>query len=302
MVAGLTGTVLAREGSRYRVATPTGEVPAVLRGRMKQGLPKVVTGDRVRLEDPHGTGLYAITGVEERRSLLARRIPGGRGLRPVAANVDEVLVVSATARPDPVPQLLDRLLAVAAASDLPAAVVLTKVDLHRGEALEQRFRRAGYPVYRTSARTGEGLDELRAHLSGRETVVAGPSGAGKSTLLNALQPGLALRTAEVSRRIGRGKQTTVAAVMVPLEQGGFIVDTPGMSEVGLWGIEPRDLARCFPEMRPFLGACRFADCLHAREPGCAIAQAAEQGEIQPDRLESYRALLRELEELPREWE
>ncbi|HXG44140.1 MAG TPA: ribosome small subunit-dependent GTPase A [Gemmatimonadales bacterium] len=302
MVAALTGTVLAREGGQYRVATPAGEVPAVLRGRVKQGLPKVVAGDRVSLEAPETGPMYAITGVEPRRSLLARRVPGGRGLRPVAANVDEVLVVSATAEPDPVPQLMDRLLVVAAASQLPAAVVLTKVDLDRGEALGERFARAGYPVYRTSARTGEGLAELAGHLAGRVTVVAGPSGAGKSTLLNALQPGLSLRTSAVSRRIGRGKQTTVSAVMVPFERGGFIVDTPGMSEVGLWGIEPRDLASCFPEMRPFLGACRFADCLHAREPDCAIAAAAARGEIQPDRLESYRVLLRELEELPEAWE
>jgi ribosome biogenesis GTPase len=302
MVADLTGTVLAREGAHYRVATPAGEVQAVLRGRVKQGLPKVVAGDRVRLEAPETGRMYAITGVEPRRSLLARRVPGGRGLRPVAANVDEVLVVSATTQPDPVPQLLDRLLVVAAASHLPAAVVLTKVDLDRGACLAERFARAGYPVYRTSAKTGEGVAELAAHLSGRVTVVAGPSGVGKSTLLNALQPGLALRTGEVSRRIGRGKQTTVAAVMVPFERGGFIVDTPGMSEVGLWGIEPRDLASCFPDLRPFLGACRFADCLHAREPGCAVAAAADRGDLQPDRLDSYRVLLRELQELPRAWE
>jgi ribosome biogenesis GTPase len=133
-------------------------------------------------------------------------------------------------------------------------------------------------------------------------VVTGPSGAGKSSLLNAVQPGLKLRIGEISARVRRGKNTTVAAVMLPLDAGGFLVDTPGFSEVGLWGIEPRELASCFPEMRPFIGLCRYADCRHVTEPGCRIRSAAESGEIQADRLASYWVLLEELETAPREWE
>jgi ribosome biogenesis GTPase len=302
MVGVLVGTVLGREGAHFQVATPLGPVRAVLRGRLKQGSPTVVTGDRVRLEPSAEGGIYGIAGVEERRSLLARRLPGGRGSRPVAANVDQVLVVTATTRPEPVPQLIDRLLVVAAANALPAILVLTKLDLDRGDDLRARFLRAGYQVHRTSARTGEGIDELRACLEGRETVVTGPSGAGKSTLLNALEPGLTLPTGEISRKIGRGKQTTVSAVMVPLAGGGFIVDTPGMSDVGLWGVEPGELAGYFPEFRPFLGRCRYGDCRHRTEPGCAVQGAADRGEIQADRLENYRVLLTELESLPAEWE
>jgi ribosome biogenesis GTPase len=229
-------------------------------------------------------------------------VPEGRGARPVVANVDQVMVVSATRDPDPVPQLIDRLLVLADANDIPAALVLNKVDLDAGEALAERFRRAGYPVYPTSARSGAGLEALSGALAGRTSVVTGPSGAGKSSLLNALQPGLRLRTGEISRKVRRGTHTTVGAVMLPLATGGYIVDTPGFSEVGLWGVDPRALAECFPEMRPFLGECRYADCRHRSEPGCAVRAAAERGEIAADRLESYHALLDEIESAPEPWE
>jgi ribosome biogenesis GTPase len=298
----LVGTVLERDGAVYRVLAPEGEVRAVLRGKAKRDAPRIVVGDRVRLEPAGEGGLFGIAGAEPRTSLLARRVPEGRGERPVVANVDQVVVVTATRDPDPLPHLLDRLLVVAEANDLPALVVLNKVDLAPGEGLAQRFERAGYSVFLTSARTGAGLDRLGAQLRGRESVVTGPSGAGKSSLLNALQPGLRLRTGEISRKIRRGTATTVGAVMVPLASGGFLVDTPGFSEVGLWGLDPAQLAHCFPDFRPLLGQCRYPDCTHVHEPGCVVAAAAGSGLLQPDRLESYRILLRELHEAPREWE
>jgi len=220
----------------------------------------------------------------------------------VAANIDEVFVVTATVDPDPIPQLIDRLLVVAEANSIAAAVVINKVELEPGRDLIQRCRAAGYTVYPTSARTGQGIEEFAAALKGRVSVVTGPSGAGKSSLLNAVQPGLKLRIGEISARVRRGKNTTVSAVMLPLEAGGFLVDTPGFSEVGLWGIEPRELASCFPEMRPFIGECRYADCRHITEPGCRIRAAVEEGKLQADRLESYRILLEELESAPAEWE
>lgn len=298
----LVGTVLEREGSVYRVATTGGEVRAVLRGKAKRDTPRVVVGDRVQLE-PEPVGEYhGIVGVEPRTTLLERRVPEGRGTRPVAANIDEVFVVTATVDPAPIPQLIDRLLVVAEANSIPAAVVVNKVELDPGLELIQRCRKAGYLVYPTSARTGQGIEEFAAALKGRVSVVSGPSGAGKSSLLNAVQPGLKLRIGEISARVRRGKNTTVSAVMLPLEAGGFLVDTPGFSEVGLWGIEPRELASCFPEMRPFIGECRYGDCRHVSEPGCRIRAAVDAGEIQPDRLESYRILLEELESAPAEWE
>jgi ribosome biogenesis GTPase len=262
----------------------------------------VVVGDRVRLEPDTAGEFLGIVGVEPRTTLLERRVPEGRGSRPVAANIDEVFVVTATVDPAPIPQLIDRLLVVAEANSIPAAVVVNKIELDPGCDLIQRCHRAGYSVFPTSAKTGEGIEQLSQALRGRVSVVTGPSGAGKSSLLNAVQPGLKLRIGEISARVRRGKNTTVSAVMLPLDAGGYLVDTPGFSEVGLWGIEPRELASCFPEMRPLIGQCRYADCRHVTEPGCRIRAAAESGEIQPDRLGSYWVLLEELESAPREWE
>jgi ribosome biogenesis GTPase / thiamine phosphate phosphatase len=301
-VTALLGTVLERDGSVYRVATAGGEVRAVLRGKAKRETPRVVVGDRVLLE-PEPTGEYhGVVGVEPRTTLLERRVPEGRGTRPVAANIDEVFVVTSAVRPEPIPQLIDRLLVVAEANSIPAAVVVNKVDLDPGLDLIHRCRQAGYTVYATSAKSGEGILDFATALRGRTSVVTGPSGAGKSSLLNAVQPGLKLRIGELSARVGRGKNTTVSAVMLPLDAGGFLVDTPGFSEVGLWGIEPRELASCFPEMRPYIGDCRYNDCRHMSEPGCRIQAVTDAGVIQPDRLESYRILLQELEGAPEEWE
>jgi len=301
-VTQLLGTVLERDGAVYRVATGGNEVRAVLRGKVKRDSPRVVVGDRVRLE-PEPTGeLYGVMSVEPRTTLLERRVPEGRGTRPVAANIDEVFVVTATVDPAPIPQLIDRLLVVAEANSIQAAVVVNKIELDPGRDLIERCRAAGYAVYPTSAKTGEGIDAFANALAGRISVVTGPSGAGKSSLLNAVQPGLKLRIGEISAKVRRGKNTTVSAVMLPLDTGGYLVDTPGFSEVGLWGVVPRELPTCFPEMRPFIGNCRYADCRHMSEPGCAIKGAVETGQVRADRWESYRILLGELEGAPEEWE
>jgi ribosome biogenesis GTPase len=303
VVSGLDGVVLERDGAVYRVATTEGEVRAILRGKMKRDMPKVVVGDRVTLDRDAGSGdTLGIAAVAERSSLLERRVPEGRGSRPVAANIDQVVVVTATRDPAPIPQLIDRLLVVAEANNLPAVVVLNKIDLDPGDALAARMTGAGYPVFRTGCKSGVGLAELAARLLGRTSVVTGPSGSGKSSLLNAIQPGLKLRVGDISVRVKRGRNTTVSAVMHPLPGGGFIVDTPGFSEVGLWGLEPRELASCFPELRPAIGECRFQDCRHTGEPGCAVAALVAAGSVSADRLESYRTLLAEVEGEPKEWE
>ncbi|MBS1241724.1 MAG: hypothetical protein H6R40_1151, partial [Gemmatimonadetes bacterium] len=133
------------------------------------------------------------------------------------------------------------------------------------------------------------------------SVVTGPSGVGKSSLLNALQPGLTLRTGEISERIGRGKNITVSAVMIPLESGGYLVDTPGFSDVGLWGLDPAQLIQSFPDLSRHAGTCRFPDCQHLTEPGCTIRDAVAAGLVDADRYESYRVLADELRNLPPDW-
>jgi ribosome biogenesis GTPase len=302
VVTATLGTVLEREGSAYRVGMAGAEVRAILRGKVKLDTPKVVVGDVVRLETEPGGELHAIVGVEPRRTVLERRVPEGRGVRPIAANIDQVFVVVSTRSPDPIPQLIDRLLVLAEADGIAAAIVLNKVDLDPGTAVAERCRKAGYAVHPASVKTGEGVESLKLAMSGKASVVTGPSGVGKSSLLNAIQPGLRLRTGEVSHRIRRGRNTTVSSVMIPLEGGGYLVDTPGFSEVGMWGVDPRSLADCFPDFRPFLSDCRYADCRHRSEPGCLVREALENGGIIPDRYASYLVLLEELEKQPREWE
>jgi ribosome biogenesis GTPase len=298
----VTGTVLERDGAHYRVLTSGGERRAVLRKKVKREEFRVVVGDRVQLEPEAGGDLFGITAIEPRHAVLERRIPEGRGTRLVVANLDEVFVVTATADPPPLLQLLDRLLVLAEANEIAAAVVVNKIDIAPAAPLSARFRAAGYRVIETSVETGAGIAEFSGALRGLTAVVTGPSGAGKSSLLNRIEPGLVLRTGEVSEKLRRGKNTTVGAVMIPLSQGGFLVDTPGFSDVGLWGIEPAELASCFPEMRPFLGECRFQDCRHRTEPGCAVRGAVASGAVAADRLESYHVLLGELEQAPRDWE
>jgi ribosome biogenesis GTPase len=294
------GLVLSREGSQYRVLTPEGEVTASLRGKAKRQEEKAVAGDHVKV-DASASG-WAIASVDPRKNILERRVPGGRGARPIAANLDRVFVMTAVRDPEPIPQLLDRLLVLAEANDIPAAVIVNKLDLDPGRALIHRMERAGYEVFPVCVKQRIGLEPLFARMHTLVSVVTGASGVGKSSLLNALQPGLALRTGEISQRIGRGKNITVSAVMIPLEHGGYLVDTPGFSDVGLWGLDPGQLIQSFPDLSRHAGGCRFADCQHLTEPGCKVREAVAAGVVEADRYESYRILVDELRSLPPDWE
>ncbi len=294
--------VLARDGGAYRVLLDDVERVAILRGKAQQG-DRAVAGDVVRI-DPATIGeeTLAIEAVEPRRSLLERRTPEGRGTRPVAANIDQVLVVTAVADPAPLLQLIDRLLVVAEANEIAAVVVANKSDIGDPAPISGHLRAAGYQVLVTSARTGDGIDALRDQLHDRTSVLTGASGTGKSSLLNAVEPGLSLRIGAISEKVRRGTHTTTTAAMVPLSGGGFVVDTPGFSEVGVWNLHPADLAMMFPELVPYADECRFADCHHRSEPGCAVIAAVTAGVIPATRHENYLAILAELEAMPADWE
>lgn len=261
---------------------------------------KLTVGDRVTISSEPTENAWAIDIIHPRRSQLARRSPGGaRGERIMVANLDQVVVVFAAARPEPHPRMLDRFLVIAEANDLSVHVVINKCDLVDEGTIRRTFEdqaEAGYPLHLTSVVNGIGLEELRAQLEDKISALAGPSGVGKSSLMNKLFPGLELRTAEISDSVNKGRHTTVGAVLHPLPCGGFVADTPGLREVGLWNIELADLSHCFPEFRPLLDLCRFADCVHTVEPGCAIRDAVQTGAVRPGRYESYLRLREELAE------
>lgn len=301
------GVVLSGTGGRWRVRLTTGAIiVASLRGRVKhEADQKLAVGDRVTLAGDGAADAMVITGILPRISQLSRRSPGGAiGERIVASNVDQVVVVFAMGRPEPNEGMLDRFLVIAEANDLAARIVINKIDLASKEAAVARFdcyARIGYPVHYTSRVTGAGLDELHDALRGRTSVLSGPSGVGKSSLMNAMYPGLDLRVGEISESVNKGRHTTVGALMHPLPDGGFLVDTPGLRELGLWGLPSAALDQCFPEFRQALGNCRFQDCRHLAEPQCAVREAVAAGQISPARYESYVKLREEVVEVERLW-
>jgi ribosome biogenesis GTPase / thiamine phosphate phosphatase len=267
---------------------------------------KLAVGDRVRLEsDASGTGgdgPWSIAEILPRKSRLARRAPGGgKGERVIAANVDQVVVMFAAAKPEPHPRMLDRFLVIAEGNDLPARIIINKIELVGEQETRERFsdyERAGYDVHFVSVKQHQGLEAVRAVLAGRISVVSGPSGVGKSSLLNALQPGLGLRVSEISESVNKGRHTTVGAFLHPLPApaGGAVVDTPGLREIGLWEFPIAELDACFPEFRVPRERCRFTDCAHVAEPGCAVRVAVEAGEVSRARYDSYLKLRAEIEE------
>lgn len=310
------GTVLRSRGGVYTVALDDGDrIEATLRGRLKRGGPKggkdrggkeerdiedrVVIGDRVVVEESSDSA-FTVEEVLHRESEIVRRAAGGRGGKVVAANVDRIIAVVAAARPDPTRETVDRLLLIAEANDVDGVLVVNKMDLEegrdRGRELAEAYGKLGYEVLTASAVTGEGMAELSRILCRGTSALLGPSGAGKSSLLNRIEPELELRIGELSRRPGRGRHTTVSARLIELPCGGWVADTPGFSDVGLWGVEPESLDRCFPDFHPHLTECRFRGCAHLEEPGCGVKRAVEAGEVSPDRYESYRRIREEAAE------
>ena len=268
------------------------DVEASLRGRLKR---QQRTGSRVVIGDIVTLGMsgdaWTIESVEERSTELVRRGPGGRVPKLLAANLDKAFMVVAAKNPDVTVELIDRLLVLGEASGMQAILVINKLDAMGAPDVEARFapmyRTIGYEVLPVSAETGEGLELLGRRMCEGISTLIGPSGVGKSSLLNAIDPELALRTGELSRKTRSGRHTTVSSRVIPLACGGLVADTPGFGDVGLWGVAPEEVARCFPEFADPCERCRFRGCTHVHEPDCGVRAALEAGGIFDSRYRSY---------------
>lgn len=292
-----SGLIIRAQSGFFTVETGEGSFVCQLRGRLKQG-PRtgdlVAIGDRVTITvQADGSGM--IEEIDERERAIVRLDPRPQGeyRQILLANADQAVFVFACVRPTPKLRMLDRFMVIAEKQEIPAVIVANKVDLvgqDEAESIFGLYKNIGYPIIYSSAKTGQGVEDLRAVLISKVSALVGPSGAGKSSLLNAMQPGLGLEVSEVSKAINKGKHTTVVRQMFPLAGGGYVADTPGWKALALWDTEPEEIDGYFPELRERVAHCQFSDCTHIHEPGCAVLAAVEAGEVHPDRYDSYLRL------------
>ena len=276
------GRIIKALSGFYYVQTQSGVVECRARGRFRKDGTSPLVGDRVQITCA-GKGGTVDTVLPRRNALI----------RPAVANVDVLVVLASCAIPQTEPFLIDRIVTIAARQDVPCLICVNKNDLAPAAPLADIYRKAGVPTLVTSAATGEGLEALRAHIRGKFAVFTGNSGVGKSSVLNALAPELALPVGEVSQKLGRGRHTTRHIELFTLPDETYIADTPGFSSFDtdrMDAIPKEELAQTFAEFLPYLGRCRYPDCAHRKEPGCAIRAAAEAGAIGKTRYESYLRL------------
>jgi len=298
-----TGTVIKSVGSRYKVLTVDGTIiECVLRGRMRekelQTTNPVAVGDNVIFDPGSDSKSGIITGVLERRNYILRKASNlSKQSQIIAANLDQLLLMVTIILPQTPVEFIDRFLATAEAYSIPARIIFNKTDLYGEDEVEKMeylisvYTRIGYNCIRLSLISGLGLDEITRVMKDRTSLISGNSGVGKTTLLNILNPDLHLKTAEISDYHKQGKHITTFPEMHPMPFGGFAIDTPGIRGFGLVDMERNEIYHFFPEIFKAAKNCRFYNCLHLDEPGCAVRQAVEQGEIDSLRYRSYLSIL-----------
>nr|WP_281502124.1 small ribosomal subunit biogenesis GTPase RsgA [Alcanivorax sp. S6407] len=295
------GIITAHFGQQVQVESPDGESR---RCHFRATLEQLVVGDRVIWQPPKSEGLGVVVAIEPRETVLKRPDPYGN-LKPVAANVEQMLVVFAPL-PTPSSTLLDRYLVAAELSDIPATLVLNKADLIDEELrpfiddLKAMYQQLGYPVMELSAHDPQGLAPLHDALKGKISVFVGQSGVGKSSLVNAVLPEAELDVGDLSANSGLGQHTTVTARLFHLPTGGELIDSPGIREFGLWHISEDELLHGYRELSELAGHCKFRNCSHRNEPGCAFLDAADSGAISEERLENFYQIADTLDEEGRE--
>ena len=298
----MEGLITKSTGSWYQVLTNDGQkydcrIKGIFRTKGITTTNPIAVGDTVdfELEPEQGTGV--ITKLHPRKNYIIRKsINLSKQAQIIAANLDQAILVVTLASPRTSLGFIDRFLVTSEAYDIPASLVFNKLDLFSDEGLEiladykAIYENIGYPCYEVSALNGTNVEQVSAIIKGKMTLFSGHSGVGKSSLINALVPELKLRTTEISEWHDKGVHTTTFAEMFELPQGGYIIDTPGIRELGVIDIEKNELSHFFPEMRALLNQCRFNSCRHINEPGCAVIKAVEEGEIELSRYESYLSI------------
>ncbi|MBI5931955.1 MAG: ribosome small subunit-dependent GTPase A [Chloroflexi bacterium] len=316
----VTGRVIRSQSGFFTVETPAGVITSQISGKIKNSAHRakqrsgtsrsdlVALNDTVTLE-LDGVDRGTILKVAERQHVLSRvsrESTAGTSAESeqiIIANTDQVIFVFSASNPTPNPRSIDRFLVCAERANIPSIVIcINKIDLVPRPEMEEilgGYNKIGYQVLYVSALTGEGLDSLRTLFSGdpnRVSVFTGPSGVGKSSLLNAMQEGLKLETSDVSQATSKGRHTTRFSQLIKMNEGGYVADTPGLRTMVPWDVEPDELDSYFIEMRPYVETCKFADCSHRHEPGCAIRAAVEAGTVSEERYDSYLRLRDELDE------
>ena len=298
----MDGLVIKSTGSWYEVLTDGGKtVNCRIKGKFRtldiKTTNPIAVGDRVVIapEPDQETGL--ITVLQPRKNYIIRKsVNLSKQAQIIAANLDQAFLIVTLASPRTSLGFIDRFLVTAEAYEIPAKLIFNKLDLFNDEGLEiieehqLIYENAGYPCYSVSAIKETNLDQLRELLKDKVTLVSGHSGVGKSTLINALLPGKELKTGQISDWSDKGKHTTTFAEMFQLPFGGYLIDTPGIRELGVFDIEKQDLGRLFPEIRKLMGNCRFHNCRHINEPGCAVLEALDKGELESSRYDSYLSI------------
>lgn len=297
----MKGRVVRASGLQYLVEVEDEQWLCEVRGRLKEGRrvsqSPVVVGDWVEVQTT-GSKTGVIEAVYPRLSKFSRAAIGSHSWEQIiAVNLDQLVVVVSVCRPTLRIGFIDRAIIMALKGKMIPVICLNKIDLDlegRRFEIARVYQELGYSVCFTSACTGEGMEEFKRLLQGRDSAMVGPSGVGKSSLLNRLEPGLAIRTQELMRHRDQGRHTTTCVHLYRLSGGGHVADTPGIKELSLWGVGRSELVNYFAEMSPLAQECRFRDCTHLREPGCAILKAVAQGRIARIRHEGYRCILKTL--------
>jgi ribosome biogenesis GTPase len=281
-VHGLTSVVQTADGRLFRCATR-----GVLKSLSTDLRHVVVAGDEV-VFTPFDSDQGVIERVEPRRTVVSRTSRNRQHI--LVSNVDQLLIVSSAAQPALKPNLIDRMLVEAERMQITPIICINKIDLADPADLQPLagvYGQMGYEVVLMSVAQGIGIDRLRRFVKGKQSVVAGQSGVGKSSLLNAIEPGLDLKVGKVSAENEKGRHTTTVARLIPLDAGGYVVDTPGIRQFQLWDVVPEELANYYRDIRPYVSHCRFANCTHQHEVDCAVKDAVADGRLDVRRYESF---------------